>query len=273
MIFTIYHIQSLVLRSRVQYILFISNGDDGKQCSFTSFANTNFCLGVCKNIELIHNEDNTFRAKYKEGLHAYLSGIYLNPAKFYVTGMHEEICIDFTPSGYYDFFSFAPKSFINDDCLLKLVFGNSGKAMFERAFIEKDLQLRGYMIETFLVQHIQQASKHFLYSALTIIEKSKSAINVSNLAKNLGCSERKLHRYFTAHLDISPKDYLRVARFRKALHLLDMNTDKTAAIACDLDFADQSHLIREMKAFTGTTPKHLPFSLQNMQNKVWIGID
>jgi AraC-like DNA-binding protein len=273
MIFSVYHIQSSLLRNKVQYIFFITNNNSQEETNFTSFANTNFCLGICKNKKVVPHADNTYHTECKDGVHAYISGIYLDPAKFYINGTHDEICIDFTPSGYYDFFPFAPESFMYGDDLLQHAFGHTAQEVFEHVFKEQDIQVRGSMIESFLLQRMRQSSLQFLCSALSIIEMSKMGINVAQLAKSLQCTERKLHRHFTKQLDVSPKDYIRVVRFRKALRLLEGGKEKTAALAYDLDFADQSHLIREIKDFTGTTPGHISRSMQNIQKSVWIGVN
>lgn len=68
-------------------------------------------------------------------------------------------------------------------------------------------------------------------------------------------SERQLERKFKIHIGVSPKAYLRIVRFEKALEVLKTNQlDSALDIAYDLQYADQSHFIRDFKAFSGLTP-------------------
>ena len=68
------------------------------------------------------------------------------------------------------------------------------------------------------------------------------------------CS-RQFTRVFTDGIGASPKDFLRIVRIQRALYLLQRHPDSNhAQIAYACGFADQSHMIREFKLFSGYTP-------------------
>lgn len=69
-----------------------------------------------------------------------------------------------------------------------------------------------------------------------------------------GSSHRHVRRLSQVYLGLSMKNFLRVARFQKLLHQMQLNNSNMCSWS-DYYF-DQSHFIREFKYFTGTTPSH-----------------
>ncbi|MBO9565675.1 MAG: AraC family transcriptional regulator [Niastella sp.] len=79
---------------------------------------------------------------------------------------------------------------------------------------------------------------------------------VRQLTRTFNLSERQLERRFKDHLGLTPKQYLKINRFEKALNLLQAGScNNLFDIAYELGYADQSHFIREFKQFSGNTPK------------------
>lgn len=270
--FDIYHIKSPALKPYVQYILFNYSIDKQFNKTLRSFANTNFCLGIVKDKMLSHIGDEKFILADKPGIHSYLTGIYTRPFDLLASGPQDEICIDFTPQGYYKFFRFQPRTYILEDDVLKEAFEKESYHFFENVFEEADFQKRGDMIETFLTKRALQHEPPLLLQILDLIGKESGNINVAGIAQNLRCSERKIHRQFVQYFDIGPKEFIRVMRFRKSIRLLRDNRTNTAADAYELGYADQSHLIKEVKYFTGFTPKKLFQALYSVDDTVLLSI-
>lgn len=78
-------------------------------------------------------------------------------------------------------------------------------------------------------------------------------MRVDGLADEVGWSRKRLSARFRAQLGITPKRAARLVRFDHAAHLLAAGL-APAAVASESGYADQSHLHREVKAFTGLTP-------------------
>ena len=94
--------------------------------------------------------------------------------------------------------------------------------------------------------------------ALQLVEDQIEDLRLPRILRALGVSERRLERRFTTSVGVSPKTYLRVRRFNEALRLMKTRRYPTlASIAYALNFADQSHFIRDLKAFALVTPKSL----------------
>lgn len=82
---------------------------------------------------------------------------------------------------------------------------------------------------------------------------SRGRLRVDGLADELGWSRKRLSARFRSQLGITPKRAARLVRFDHAAHLLAAGRTP-ADTAAESGYADQSHLHREVRAFTGLTP-------------------
>jgi AraC-like DNA-binding protein len=95
-------------------------------------------------------------------------------------------------------------------------------------------------------------------SCLQWLHRQEQLPTVEVLQQTFGVSTRQLERKFREEVGVSPRHYLKVQRFTRALHLLRTGRyHKLSDIAYELDYADQSHLIRHMKELSGYTPRQL----------------
>ena len=77
---------------------------------------------------------------------------------------------------------------------------------------------------------------------------------ISVLTRDLGLSERAFERRFVSQVGLTPVGYRRLARFRSVLRLHAKGHRDWAELAAMTGFSDQSHLVRDCRAFTGLTP-------------------
>lgn len=91
--------------------------------------------------------------------------------------------------------------------------------------------------------------------AALAIDEADGDLRIRDLARTVGVSIRTLQRRFLAATGLTPKQYARVRRFRRALsNMLADEPDDWGRVAADLGFADQAHFIREVVALTGESP-------------------
>ncbi|PUA28245.1 MAG: hypothetical protein B0W54_17365 [Cellvibrio sp. 79] len=88
-----------------------------------------------------------------------------------------------------------------------------------------------------------------MFSAL---HQSQGHISVTELAEHCHWSSRQINRYFNQWLGLSVKAYTSILRFRASFSTL-----KTGKLFPESDFSDQSHFIKEIKKYSGHTPKQL----------------
>lgn len=86
------------------------------------------------------------------------------------------------------------------------------------------------------------------------IRASGGRAAVAELARHAGTSVRSLERRYAAAVGLAPKEAARVARFRRAVALLEQDDRPLAGVAAACGYADQAHLTREARALAGATP-------------------
>jgi len=121
-------------------------------------------------------------------------------------------------------------------------------------------QERITLLTRFLVTRLQQANARdtLVEESLRLIHHNMGSINVKYLLDYLNISERQFERRFTQTVGLSPQSYIRVKRFNEAIRLIKTQQfEKLTDIAYALNFYDQSHFIRDIKAYSGITPKSL----------------
>jgi AraC-like DNA-binding protein len=85
------------------------------------------------------------------------------------------------------------------------------------------------------------------------IAAGRGTVRIEHLANELGWSRKQLWSRFRSQVGLSPKRAARLVRFDHAVHGLVAGQDP-AGVAADGGFTDQSHLHRDVAAFTGLTP-------------------
>jgi AraC-like DNA-binding protein len=93
--------------------------------------------------------------------------------------------------------------------------------------------------------------------AVALLAASGGAARVGPLAAEVGLSERQLERAFAERVGLTPKLLARVLRLQALVGRLEHRVavrSSGAGLAAALGFADQAHLVRDVRALTGVTP-------------------
>ena len=94
---------------------------------------------------------------------------------------------------------------------------------------------------------------------------SRGRTRVDGLADEVGWSRQRLWSRFRSQLGLTPKRAAGLVRFDHAAHLLA--TGRPAVeVAIESGYADQAHLHRDVRAFSGLTPR-------DVARAAWLGID
>lgn len=83
--------------------------------------------------------------------------------------------------------------------------------------------------------------------------------SIAGMAEHVLLSPRQLHTLFTREVGMGPKGVARLMRFQQALRQITgpVRTDSVldlARVAADTGYADQSHLTRDFRQFSGLAP-------------------
>ncbi len=99
--------------------------------------------------------------------------------------------------------------------------------------------------------------------SLRLIQHGIRSIRVPHLLKRLKVSERQFERRFVRAIGVSPHQYIRIVRFREAVRLMRANRfERLSDVAYDLHYVDQSHFIKDVRAFSGYAPTALIRTVQ-----------
>ena len=115
-------------------------------------------------------------------------------------------------------------------------------------------------LERVLLDHLRGATPKddLIVRAVDRLLGAEVPVTVTDLATEFGLSHRHLHRRFLDEVGVSPKRLERLARFARAWREAVMGPPLTwADLALANGYADQSHLVREFRAFGARPPTHL----------------
>ena len=263
---TIIYPKNELLRRYVKYFLFIKNDDSNYNQKHISYPNTNHCLGLYKGSQLIHRSKYEYSVVESTGYHSYLTGIYDRPLTFHFSGIFDEICIDFEPLGIelLTGYKISYNKFLNS--VIENLFANNWREIYSIAFRSEDIPIRAQLLEAFFLKNINKSLK-FEFIPFNQIYGYK----VDDLKDTFNLSYRSIHRLYNNSLGLSPKEFLKISRFRKSLNGLQLD-ETQSQVAYKNGYADQSHLIRTFKHYTNLTPRQFMKNVESINNDVWLAV-
>ena len=105
--------------------------------------------------------------------------------------------------------------------------------------------------------------------AANLIVRSPNTTNIEMVAKKTGYSQKHLIRLFKQHIGLTPKSFLKVLRFQKAIQEIEIKKSiHWSDIAYDCGYYDQTHFIEDFKSFSGFTPTQ--YLQSKNENTNWV---
>ncbi|NUP08953.1 MAG: AraC family transcriptional regulator [Polyangiaceae bacterium] len=177
------------------------------------------------------------------------------------TAMSSAIVIRFHAAGAYPFFGVPMRALTDRFLSLDELWKGEPLPFTEKSDVTADDVAR--LVET-LARRLASgrvydpATARGARRALRRIREMPRLPQVVDLASDIGASERQLRRAFDDVVGLSPKQYLRIVRFRRALAAARRKPRTSwCAIAANTGYFDQAHLIADFRALTGKTPNAL----------------
>lgn len=144
-------------------------------------------------------------------------------------------------------------------------FGDDLKHVCANVYNTSNIDEKVKLLDAFFLKtYIPFKNERLKTSVDHIISSQKTT--VKEVAKHCKISEKTLVRLFKAHLCCTPKTYIDVVQFRKALNdylLLNKNLSLTE-LALDNEYYDQAQFIHHFKKLSGVTPKHFFKSIKHL---------
>lgn len=205
----------------------------------------------------IHIHDPKQPEQYRRFSGAVFSGTY---SRSFVCNavQHEAIMgVHFKPGGVLPFLNAETSELANEHANLADLWGRSGLELYERLCSAATHQQRFRTMENVLRGRLQDHTGRQLQVnvALQMFAIGNGA-RVRNVAQEVGLSQRRFIQMFSSHVGLAPKLYCRILRFQQARVLAEnLEPPDWATIAVACGYFDQSHLIRDFKEFSGSTPE------------------
>ena len=135
------------------------------------------------------------------------------------------------------------------------LWGGSGARLTERLRTVPSWEARFALIGDALQRRLEDGSPIHpeIAHAWQQMETTEGQARVDDLAGEVGWSRQRLWSRFRSQVGLSPKRAAQLVRFDRAVHRLAAGRP-AATVAAETGYVDQSHLNRDIKAFTGVTP-------------------
>jgi AraC-like DNA-binding protein len=137
------------------------------------------------------------------------------------------------------------------------VLGADGRRLAERLRQAPTWRQRFALLDRFLLGRLEGGPRPSpeVAWAWRRLEATAGAVPIGRLAADVGWSHRHLHRRFRRQVGLRPKTAARLVRFNEVWRRLDERRRLDwGQVAADAGYADQAHLVREFRQFTGMTP-------------------
>ncbi|WP_155283583.1 AraC family transcriptional regulator [Capnocytophaga felis] len=190
---------------------------------------------------------------------SYLMGFCKSYTEFPLGKQFNYVGIRFLPSAFPLIFRQNAKELSNNDIRLNLVLSGLATFIAHKFDNVKNMKQIKNELDKFFLKHLEKADLSMdnrFYKALEIILKSQGN---TRIIKDLdtGISPRHLRRLFEFYIGDTAKTFSQVVRFQSFLKAKTSNQNNDNPSFYDMGYYDQSHFIKEFKAFYGETPKKI----------------
>ncbi len=138
----------------------------------------------------------------------------------------------------------------------------------------KEINLKFEAAESFLLAtfHGRLTVNPAVEYALAEIIQQPDQLNLARMNESIGYSQKHFIGMFKRQVGITPKAYLKIIRFQKAITEIEERREVTwTTISQDCGFYDQAHFINDFKFFSGFTPEEYVRRKNDILNYVPVG--
>lgn len=206
--------------------------------------------------------------------HVWASGLRTEPITIPAGSGSAMMVIAFKKGMAAPFFPF-PMDEIKDSVVdADLVWGSDFGLLREKVLAVKDVTERFKIVENFLIRTFRSKLDLNPCVAFAVEEMTKrpDGLNIARMNEKIGYSQKHFAEMFRRQVGVTPKSYLRLMRFQKAIQAIDKTAEiNWGTVAFECGFYDQAHFINDFKHFSGFTPEQYAKIHTNYQNYIPVG--
>jgi AraC-like DNA-binding protein len=186
-----------------------------------------------------------------------LIGLFTKPYTVQFDERVDTFGIRFKPEGIYNLFGIPAvefsEDFIDMESVLERSFSLFSAQLRELSSVEAKVEATNTYLSSML--HKNSINYYYLNRAAEFIRQTSGLVGMDEVVSNVYISRRQLEREFKEKLGITPKQYMRIVRLNRVNTLLLRSAKPNlSGITYETGFADQAHLIREFRTFSGVAP-------------------
>lgn len=190
---------------------------------------------------------------------AWLSGLHKHYISISAHQDSEMFVIQFKPGGLQPFLSKSISEFSDRVVPAEQVFGDTVFSLREQLIAHTDTDEQMFNeAEAFLLDHARfetSPARALVDEMLSAIQQN-SAVQLQDIVSDAGYSQKQAIQVFKQQVGLNPKSYQRIVRFNEILPMvMEKKSIAWEVICADCYYYDQSHFIREFKAFCGYSPR------------------
>lgn len=202
------------------------------------------------------------------------SGLRTEPITIPSGNDSEMMVISFKKGRAASFFPFPMQEVA--DCVVDadLVWGSGLGLLREQLLGTSDIDDRFRIVEDFLLREFRSKLDIDPCVAFAVDQMTNTpdAIIIGKMDDKIGYSQKHFIQMFRRAVGVTPKSYLKIMRFQKAVATIDASSGHDwRTIALDCGFYYQSHFINDFKHFSGFTPEQYSKIHTNYQNYIPVG--
>jgi AraC-like DNA-binding protein len=155
-----------------------------------------------------------------------------------------------------ELFSASAAELTNQSLSLKVLCNNEGALLEEMVMSATDTVQRIKLVSNFIRGKLKNKAHHYssiLQSIRQIIHVNRP-VSIAQLASDCHLSGKQFERKFRDFSGLSPKAFVRLARFTSVIKNYPKKSTSLTSIALACGYYDQSHFIHDFRGYSGYSP-------------------
>ncbi len=190
------------------------------------------------------------------------SGLRTRSVAIRHSGRQHGVLLSLTPQGARALYGMPAAALTDTVAPFDELLGTVGPEVLERVRVAPTWQARFRAVDELLAHAVRRRAgsgarrdiRPEVAELWRRLVTGRGRVRIAAITADLGLSRRLLTERFRAEMGRSPKTMARVIRFEHAHRLASEGSLSWAELSIRAGYADQAHLVREWRAFTGRTP-------------------
>lgn len=242
---------------------------------FLPDGNTELIINLSERPQFIY--DNQSLQEIQTCCQGWVSGVRTRPITIPSGRDSRMLIVAFKKGKGFPFYQFPMYELTDLVIEANLVFGRSFDDLREQLLTARSIDRMFQLVEGFLLRQSGDGMEDSIsargvdYALLGIVHCPTNQY-LHQLSDRIGYSQKHFIQLFKQQVGVSPKQYLRIMRFQKAIAAIENHAFISwSTLALECGFYDQAHFINDFRHFSGFTPNEYIARKTALLNYVPVG--